>query len=370
MTNLQNNGESVNTSPSYSIKKRKRRGFTQIDNDVFNSSLSFHAQGLLGFMLSKPDEWTFTIPGLIRASGTKTTKSGKEIPKNGRDSILGMISELKAAGFIQVTQTRTQGAFRRNVYHLTDVPFDFGEQAATGNSVHGEQAATGKTVNGKTVAGNSDTYKYSIGNKEDINSNTPQGPPGVEEVEPVFFEGEEEVFQRIDASVGFPKPKPAESRLPKQADIDMVNISKYGASTLGQLPFGDQAKLLREFCVGSLNDLLFLWSSDLTAWVWRSYRGMNATEKGAMMNDAPKRVLHHLPESRRRYLPNLKNYLDPEKRKWRDKIRKLDLATDKSVTREEAFILRGLHPEEFPGMDQKFTSAPGQSPLGVSVFVE
>jgi hypothetical protein len=64
--------------------------FTQIANEVLNSrELSFKAKGIYAFMMSKPDDWNFTIRSMA-----------KQV-KDGEDGIKSGIKELKDLGYIE-----------------------------------------------------------------------------------------------------------------------------------------------------------------------------------------------------------------------------------------------------------------------------
>jgi len=67
--------------------------FTQISNALLNDAqLSFKAKGLYCFMYSKPNDWNFTASSIAKQM------------KDGRDSVLGAMSELKEFGWIQHTK--------------------------------------------------------------------------------------------------------------------------------------------------------------------------------------------------------------------------------------------------------------------------
>ncbi len=71
------------------ISKRET-GFTQVNNDILNSTLiSLKAKGLYAYMFSKPNGWNFTI----RSIATQL--------KEGKDSIRTAMSELKDSGVIE-----------------------------------------------------------------------------------------------------------------------------------------------------------------------------------------------------------------------------------------------------------------------------
>ena len=77
--------------------------FTQIANEVLNNSdLTFKAKGIYAFMMSKPDNWNFTIRSMAKqvSDGEKAIKSG--------------IKELKDPGYIEY-EKHSNG---HGTYHL------------------------------------------------------------------------------------------------------------------------------------------------------------------------------------------------------------------------------------------------------------
>ncbi len=71
--------------------------FTQIANEVLNSpELSFKAKGIYAFMMSKPNNWNFTIRSMA-----------KQV-KDGEDGIKSGIKELKDLGYVEY-EKRTNG---------------------------------------------------------------------------------------------------------------------------------------------------------------------------------------------------------------------------------------------------------------------
>jgi hypothetical protein len=77
--------------------------FTQIANEVLNNSeLSFKAKGIYAFMMSKPDDWNFTIRSM-----------SKQV-KDGEDGIKTGIKELKDLGYV-VYEKHKNGT---GTYHL------------------------------------------------------------------------------------------------------------------------------------------------------------------------------------------------------------------------------------------------------------
>ena len=71
------------------FRVNKTKDYTIMANHhLKNRDLSLKAKGLLSVMLSLPEDWHFTVHGLV------------SICKEGRDSISGAVRELEVAGYI------------------------------------------------------------------------------------------------------------------------------------------------------------------------------------------------------------------------------------------------------------------------------
>lgn len=87
---------------------------------LMDESLSLKAVGLLSKMLSLPDEWDYTVAGLV------------SICKEGKDAITAAIKELESAGYIIRRQTHDEtGAFAGNEYIIFEVPQSTSESQPT-----------------------------------------------------------------------------------------------------------------------------------------------------------------------------------------------------------------------------------------------
>lgn len=85
------------------IRSNRQTNYTVIDNRVFaDHQLSFAAIGLLGYLLSKPDNWQVSVNQLIGAT-EGTEKQSK------RDAVLKLLEELKAKGFVQMKRKAEGG---------------------------------------------------------------------------------------------------------------------------------------------------------------------------------------------------------------------------------------------------------------------
>lgn len=71
--------------------EKQKVPFTQVANEVLNSKdLSLRAKGLYAYIFSKPDDWDFSAVRM------------KNDHKDGRDSVLSAMKELKVAGILTV----------------------------------------------------------------------------------------------------------------------------------------------------------------------------------------------------------------------------------------------------------------------------
>lgn len=80
----------------------KNHNYTTISNICLRTkTMSLKAKGLLTVCLSLPDDWDYSIAGLVTLS------------KDGRDSVTKALEELEKHGFLVVENSRIKGAFAR-----------------------------------------------------------------------------------------------------------------------------------------------------------------------------------------------------------------------------------------------------------------
>lgn len=116
------------------IRSNRQTNYTVIDNRVFaDHQLSFAAMGLLGYLLSKPDNWQVSVNQLIG------TTEGTE-KQSKRDAVLKMLDELKAKGFVQMKRKAEGGVD----YIVFDSP-----QIQNGEIPLRENPTVGNSHNGK-----------------------------------------------------------------------------------------------------------------------------------------------------------------------------------------------------------------------------
>jgi len=100
------------------IKVHKTENFTVMSNNHFKEKkMSLKAKGKLSLMLSLPDDWDYSIKGLISLSLDNST------------SVKSALVELKKFGYLEVKKEREKGRFvyTYNVYEIPkNVPPDTG----------------------------------------------------------------------------------------------------------------------------------------------------------------------------------------------------------------------------------------------------
>lgn len=122
------------------IRRRKRRGYTIVDNQPINNpDLKYEDIGLLVYILSKPDDWTIYKKELVSSH------------QNGRESVAGILSRLEANGYLQIIPQRSiKGRFSHNLYIFTDIAWEFVDEV--GEAQHnGSLTMNGKPLTAKRI---------------------------------------------------------------------------------------------------------------------------------------------------------------------------------------------------------------------------
>lgn len=101
------------------FRVNKTKDYTVMSNHHFkNKNLSLKAKGLLSLMLSLPDDWNYSIKGLVTLN------------KDGRDSVMAAIKELVTEGYIVRRRLRNaKGQAADTEYIISETPMsDFPTQ--------------------------------------------------------------------------------------------------------------------------------------------------------------------------------------------------------------------------------------------------
>lgn len=94
------------------IRIHKTNNFTVMSNYHFKEKkMSLKAKGLLSLMLSLPDDWNYSVSGLVRLS------------KDGKDSVMTALAELEKFGYLTRSQmVNDKGQFSGIEYNIYEQP--------------------------------------------------------------------------------------------------------------------------------------------------------------------------------------------------------------------------------------------------------
>ena len=94
------------------FRVNKTKNYTIISNHHFKEKqMSLKAKGLLSLMLSLPDDWNYSVSGLVKLS------------KDGKDSVMSALSELEKFGYlIRVKLINEKGQFSGIEYNIYEEP--------------------------------------------------------------------------------------------------------------------------------------------------------------------------------------------------------------------------------------------------------
>lgn len=106
------------------IRVNKTANYTVLSNYHFKEkNMSLKAKGLLSLMLSLPDNWNYTIAGLVSLS------------KDGKDSVMSALAELEKFGYLVRSQkTNSKGQFSGIEYNIYESPQEQNPVAENQNS--------------------------------------------------------------------------------------------------------------------------------------------------------------------------------------------------------------------------------------------
>ena len=95
------------------FKIEKTKNYTVMSNyHLRDQNLSFKAKGLLSFMLSLPENWDYSLNGLVAVS------------KESIKAIRNILKELKENGYLVIEQDRGDKGYYKYNYIIYEVPID------------------------------------------------------------------------------------------------------------------------------------------------------------------------------------------------------------------------------------------------------
>ena len=91
------------------IRAKREHNYTVISNKVYDKNqLSWQAMGMLGYLLTKPDDWLVIVSELVNVTKETAKPTGKE-------GVYNILKELRDKGFI-VVQKNSDGSTNYTVY--------------------------------------------------------------------------------------------------------------------------------------------------------------------------------------------------------------------------------------------------------------
>lgn len=94
------------------FKINKNRDFTVMSNyHLRDKTISLKAKGLLSYMFSNPEDWNYSLNGLVA------------VCKEGKDAISSTLQELKKHGYLVIERCRGPDGKFEYTYQIFEVPF-------------------------------------------------------------------------------------------------------------------------------------------------------------------------------------------------------------------------------------------------------
>ena len=134
------------------FRVNRTKDYTVMSNHHFkNKNLSLKAKGLLSLMLSLPDDWNYSIKGLVTLS------------KDGRDSVMAALKELESEGYIVRRRLRNaKGQVADTEYIISETPmsdYPTQEKPTQDNPTLGKPMQENPTLS-NTNQSNTNSIKY------------------------------------------------------------------------------------------------------------------------------------------------------------------------------------------------------------------
>ena len=164
-------------------REEHNEGFTQVSNAVLrNVNLSWEARGFLCYLLSLPDDWSFSIKGLVKQTGAT------------EHTVKRLVRELQLEGYVVLTRhTNDKGKVVKWTWDI----YETGKKAQMLKSPQVEITTSGKNQmvakpdSGSTTCGKTASIQITNINKDlnkQITKENKQQGDVVSEVEKMFIE--------------------------------------------------------------------------------------------------------------------------------------------------------------------------------------
>lgn len=149
------------------FKIEKQKNYTVMSNyHLQDKNLSYKAKGLLSFMLSLPEDWDYSLKGLVSVS------------KENIKAIRTILNELKETGYLEIIQTRGENGYYKYEYIIREIPVKEMDKdnpytqkgyAVEGDTEKGTQINTNKQNTKEQIDKDDKTKKSSFFDAEEHN---------------------------------------------------------------------------------------------------------------------------------------------------------------------------------------------------------
>lgn len=137
------------------FRVNKTKDFTVMSNyHLRDKNLSLKAKGLLSVLLSLPDDWNYSLNGIVA------------ICKESKDAVTNAINELKENEYVKVTRTNTKRGFVYN-YDIYEIPQ---RENPYMDSQHMESPSMDNPYMGSPCMGNPTQLNTNILNTKELNT--------------------------------------------------------------------------------------------------------------------------------------------------------------------------------------------------------
>jgi hypothetical protein len=140
------------------IRVNKTKNYTVMSNHHFKEKkMSLKAKGLLSICLSLPNDWNYSVSGLVTLS------------KDGKDSVMSALAELEKFGYLYREQlVNEKGQFAGIEYHIFEEPqkeYPISENPISDNQNKGKQISENQSLlNTKLTKNLNNKIIYNINN--------------------------------------------------------------------------------------------------------------------------------------------------------------------------------------------------------------
>ena len=141
------------------FKIEKQKNYTVMSNyHLQDRNLSYKAKGLLSFMLSLPEDWDYSMKGLVAVS------------KENIKAIRSILNELKEHGYLKIKQIRGEKGYYKYEYIIREIPLEVLQEKNNPDTQKG-YTDTGDTEKEHQINTNKQNTKEQI--VKDVKSNLP-----------------------------------------------------------------------------------------------------------------------------------------------------------------------------------------------------